>query len=386
MSLIHMLVAAVCGVLGLAGTAYFALSTWAGLRYCRETRNDKLATFLPPVSILKSLKGIDPHMYAAFSSHCSLEYPDYEVLFGVSDPDESALALVQDVQRDYPHKKVRVIVCPESLGLNGKVSNLAQMLPQAAFEHVIINDSDIVVPPDYLQRVMAPFRDPNVGMTTTLYRGIAGKTLGSKLEALGISTDFAGGVLLARAMEGGIRFGLGATVATTKTMLARIGGLEPLAGYLGDDYELGARTADAGSRVELASTVPATTLPDYSFRDFWLHQMRWARNVKDRRPGQYFGLIATFGLAWAILAVAVAPSYWWTWVILGLTAAARFTAALLVGQRVLRDPQVLPHLWLIPLRDFVALAVWFASFWGDTVVWRGTQFRLRDGKLEAADQ
>lgn len=386
MSLIHMLVAAVCGVLGLAGTAYFALSMWAALRYFRETRHDRLATFLPPVSILKSLKGIDPQMYAAFSSHCVLEYPDYEVLFGVSDPDEPALALVHDLQRDYPHKKLRVIVCPATLGLNGKVSNLAQMLPQAAFEHVIINDSDIVVPPDYLQGVMAPFRDPNVGMTTTLYRGIPGKTLGSKLEALGISTDFAGGVLLARAMEGGIRFGLGATVATTKTVLERIGGLEPLASYLGDDYELGARAADAGSRVELASSVPATTLPDYSFRDFWLHQMRWARNVKDRRPGQYFGLIATFGWAWAVLAVAVAPLNWWTWAILCVTSAARFAAALFVGRWVLRDSQLLRHFWLIPVRDFVALAVWFASFWGNTVVWRGTRFRLRDGKLEAADR
>ena len=231
---------------------------------------------------------------------CVIDYPEYEVLFGVSDPQEPALELVSQLQQEFPQRKLRVVQCPKSLGLNGKVSNLAQMLPHASYEHIIINDSDIVVPLEYLRRVMAPFDGAAVGMVTTLYRGVAGNTLGSRIEALGISTDFAGGVLLAREMEGGIRFGLGATIATTKAVLERIGGLEGLTDYLGDDYELGARAAAAGLQVVLSHTVLQTTLPDYSFRDFWLHQMRWARNVKDRRPGQYFGLIATFGLAWAI--------------------------------------------------------------------------------------
>ncbi len=197
--------------------------------------------------------------------------------------------------------------CPDVLGLNGKVSNLVQMLPQARFEHIIINDSDILAPRDYLLRVLAPLAQPKVGMVTTLYRGLAGTTLGSKLEALGLSTDFSGGVLVARLMEGGIRFGLGATIATTKTVLREIGGLEPLVDYLGDDYELGARTAAAGYKVELADIIVETALPDYSFRDFWVHQLRWARNVKDRRGAQYFGLIVSFGMVWAILAVLAAP-------------------------------------------------------------------------------
>ena len=369
-------------LLGVGGAAYFALSTWAGLRFRREVGSSTTSGYAPAVSIMKSLKGIDPHMYAAFASHCALDYPEYEVLFGVQDPAEPALALVQRLQQEFPRQALRVIHCPESLGLNGKVSNLAQMLPQARYEHVIINDSDIVVPRDYLRRVMSPFADPAVGMVTTLYRGIAGRTLGSKLEALGLSTDFAGGVLLARAMEGGIRFGLGATIATTKNVLEEIGGLAALADHLGDDYELGARTSAIGRKIVLADTVPETALPDYSFRDFWLHQMRWARNVKDRRAGQYVGLIATFGLAWAMIAVLARPFSWWTWAILAITAAARFTSAIVVGKGVLNDLQVLPHLWLVPLRDFVALAVWIVSYCGDTVVWRGVRFRLKKGKLE----
>jgi ceramide glucosyltransferase len=384
-TLISTLVAAVCGLLALAGTAYFVLSIVAALRYRAEPQVAALG-FTPPVSILKSLKGTDPHMHAAFVSHCALHYPEYEVLFGVSDPEDPALAVVAQVREEFPQATLRVVHCAEVLGLNGKVSNLAQMLPQARYEHVIINDSDIVVPPDYLRRVMSPFVDAKVGMVTTLYRAVAGRTLGSRIEALGLSTDFAGGVLLARAMEGGIRFGLGATMATTKTVLEKIGGLTQLADYLGDDYELGARTAANGYTVTLAGPVVETALPDYTFHAFWLHQMRWARNVKDRRPGQYFGLIVTFGFAWAILAVLAGPFRWWTWLILGVTAVARFTSALVVGEGILKDRRLLRDIWLLPLRDFVALAVWFASYWGDTVIWRGLRFKLSKGKLKSIDR
>ena len=270
------------------------------------------------------------------------------------------------------------------LGVNGKVSNLAQMLPQARYEHIIINDSDILVPRDYLVRVLAPLAQPGVGMVTTLYRGLAGRTLGSKLEALGLSTDFTGGVLVARAMEGGIRFGLGATIATTKTVLHEIGGLEPLADYLGDDYELGARTAAAGHQVQLADIVVETALPDYNFRDFWEHQLRWARNVRDRRPGAVLWLDRDL---WPGLGCARRgwrrPRAWWTWLVLAVTVALRVAAAVVIGRGVLADPQVLRDLWLLPLRDLVALAVWMVSYFGDEVEWRGLRFRLRDGKTGA---
>ena len=376
------LVAALCALLAVAGTAYFVLCIWAAKRYVHERSSESRTPFSPPVSILRSLKGLDPQMYRAFRSHCLLDYGEYEVLFGVSDPGDPALGLVEKLREEFPLRQLRVVHCPEVLGLNGKVSNLAQMLPQARYEHIVINDSDIVVPRDYLRSVLAPMANPEVGMVTALYRGIAGTTLASKLEALGLSTDFSGGVLVARAMEGGIRFALGATIATTKTVVAAIGGLEPLADYLGDDYELGARTAAAGYRVELADTVVETALPDYSFRDFWAHQMRWARNVKDRRPGQYFGLVVTFAVVWAVFSVIAGPYQWWTWVILGVAAVARLTSAVVVGRGVLRDPQVLRDLWLVPLRDFVGLGVWVVSYFGNEIEWRGLRFRLHKGKLE----
>lgn len=385
MQLVLTPVAALCALLALAGAAYFTLCIWSAWRFCREAKATARFDFEPPVSLLKSLRGLDPHMYAAFRSHCQFDYEKYELLFGVSDPNEPALELVTRLQQEFPQRQIRVIHCPESLGLNGKVSTLAQMLPRAQYEHILINDSDIIAPPYYLRRVMSRFTSEHVGMVTTLYRGLTGTTLPSRIEALGLSTDFMGGVLVAREMEGGLRFALGATIATTKTGLRDIGGLEPLVDYLGDDYELGARTAAAGHTVELADVVVETALPAYSWSDFWSHQMRWARNVKDRRHAQYFGLIVTFGLAWGILAVLAKPQAWWTWTALAVIAFLRLAAAVAIGRTVLDDPSVLRDLWLLPLRDFAALAVWLASFVGDEVEWRGLKFRVRGGKLERVD-
>ena len=376
------LAAAVCDLLAAAGTAYFAMAIWAAKRFQKERVRAEDRDFAPPVSILKSLKGLDPNMYQAFRSHCLVDYPEYEMLFGAHDPGELALTLVEKLQQEFPERSLRIIHCPEVLGLNGKVSNLVQMLPQARYEHVIINDSDILVPRNYLRRVLAPFADPHVGMVTTLYRGMPGTSIGSRLESLGLSSDFTGGVLIARALEHGIRFALGATLATTKSVLREIGGLEPLVDYLGDDYELGARTAARGYRIELADTIVDTALPDYSFRDFWAHQMRWARNIKDRRPGQYLGLIVTFGLPWAILTVLLQPRALWAWLLLVVTAATRLAAAQVAGRDVLQDANLEKDAWLLPLRDFVALAVWIASFFGTVVTWRGQRFRLRKGKLK----
>ena len=376
------MVAAVGAVLGLAGAAYFVLCVWAAGRFRRQAGSFVHLDFEPPVSILKSLKGLDPHMYVAFRSHCLFDYGEYELLFGVSDSNEPALELVARIKEEFPDRTIRVVECPLALGLNGKVSTLAQMLPEAKYEHILINDSDIAAPPDYLRQVMRWFGDERVGMVTSLYRGLAGKTIPSRMEALGINTDFMGGVLVAREMEGGVKFALGATMAMSKRVLREIGGLEALVDYLGDDYELGARTAAAGYKVELADVVVETAVPDYNFGQFWSHQLRWARNNKHLRTEQYFGLIVTFGLAGAILSVMAAPERWWTWTAFAIVAATRLAAVVTIGRGVLSDPNVLRDLWLVPARDFAALAVWVASFAGDEVEWRGTKFRVKDGKLE----
>src|SRR6266853_5466200 len=262
--------------LAICGMGFSLLCLWSTSRFQREGRTPRPAS-TPPVTILKPLRGVDPQMYESFRSHCVQNYPEYEIIFGVSEADDPAVDAVHQLMQEFPNCKIQLVVCPQVLGNNRKTSNLVQMLPHAQHDNILINDSDIFVTPDYLRRVMAPFASEKVGMVTCPYRGIAADTLGSKLESVGISTDFIAGVLAARQVEKGIHFALGSTLAMSRTALEAIGGLEPLVDYLADDFELGNRISRAGFEVVLVDLVVETHLPPYSFRQFFEHQMRWAR-------------------------------------------------------------------------------------------------------------
>jgi ceramide glucosyltransferase len=349
--------------------------------------------FAPNVTILKPLKGVDARMYAGFVSHCQQRYAGhFEILFGVSSLDDPAVEEIERLRREFPFCTIRLIECPERLGTSGKVSNLIQMLRQAQYPYILINDSDIRVSPHYLERVMACFgaagkEDQRVGMVTAPYLGRTsaegkGLTLWSRLEALGISTDFLPGVLTARKIEGGIRFGLGSTLAVSRTALTAAGGLEPLVDYLADDYEIGVRIARAGYRVELCPETVETTVPAYDFRGFWDHQLRWARSTRDSRRWGYVGLGITYCIPWAVLNCIASGFALWSFTLLSLVLLARVSVALTVGVGLLRDEQVLRDIWLLPLRDFFGLAFWAWSFASHTVVWRGEHFELENGRIQ----
>jgi ceramide glucosyltransferase len=408
----HAFALAVEGVttaLAVAGMGYFIAAIVAA-RVFLTARRAPVQAFAPRVSILKSLKGLDPGMLDAFRSHCRQSYAgEFEMLFGVASPDEPAAEAVLQLQREFPERAIRLIQCPLRLGTNGKVSTLAQMLPHARYEYLLINDSDIAVGPRYLERVMgqfgenvagakAPFVEfaqtdglkpvptgpKRVGLVTALYRGSAHETLGSRLEALGIATDFMPAVLLARLVEGGLSYGLGSTLAVPREVLRGIGGFEALVDHLADDYELGARVAKAGYRVVLSSEVVETGVPAYAWSGFVDHQLRWLRTVRDARPGGYVGLVFTHGFAWALLnlvASGLSPVSLW---ILAMSFFLRLTLAMTAGTAVLGDHQVLPSLWLLPLRDIVMMGLWVAGFAGDTIVWRGERFHVKDGVLRRA--
>jgi ceramide glucosyltransferase len=395
----HAFALAVEGVttaLAVAGMGYFVAAMIAA-RVFISARRVPVPPFAPGVSILKSLKGIDPGMMDAFRSHCRQSYAgEFELLFGVSSLDEPAVEAVLQLQREFPERAIQLIECPLRLGTNGKVSTLSQMLPHARFEFLLINDSDITVGPRYLERVMGQFAEgpasnaatgeatKPVGLVTALYRGHAHGTLGSRLESLGIATDFMAGVLLARLIEGGLSYGLGSTLAVRRDALQKIGGFEALVNHLADDYELGARVTRSGYRVALSGEVVETSVPAYDWRGFVDHQLRWLRTVRDARPGGYVGMIFTHGLGWAllnVLASGLSPLSLW---LLGLSFFLRLTLAMMVGTEVLGDRQVLPNLLLLPLRDVVAMGLWAAGFAGNTIVWRGERFQVKDGVLHKA--
>jgi ceramide glucosyltransferase len=373
------------GAGAVCGTAFYLLCTGSALGYFRSRRSSAgAACKLPAVSILKPLRGTDPGMYESFRTHCIQDYPEYEIIFGISEPDDPAAELVDRLKREFPQRAIRLLVCNEVLGSNIKVSNLVQMLPHARHDFVLVNDSDIRVAPDYLRRVMAEFSNPRVGLVTALYRGNAAATLGSRLEALGISTEFMAGVLAARALETGLHFALGSTIALRREALTAIGGFEAVLDYLADDYELGYRVAGAGYQVSLASTVVETFVPAYSLGDFFSHQLRWGRSTRNSRRWGYFGLVLTFGFPWAVLATVVSRGAAWAWTLLAAALLCRVLMALVVGAKVAGDRQVLRDSWLLPLRDIIAVLVWIGSYTGRTVSWRGRRFTLKDKKLRPA--
>ena len=374
---------------------YFAATIAA--RVFISSRRAVLASFTSKVSILKSLKGLDPGMLDAFRSHCQQEYPgEYELLFGVSSLEDPAVPAVRQLQAEFPEHHIQLIECPQRLGANGKVSTLVQLATRARYDFLLVNDSDITVSPHYLSRVMAHFAPPEqrpfhqpprpVGLVTALYRGRMHRTFGSRLEALGIATDFMPSVLVARMLEGGLRYGLGSTLAVSREALQRIGGFEALVDHLADDYELGERIFKAGYRVALAADVVETSIPAYTWRGFRDHQLRWLRTVRDARPGGYAGLLFTHGFALALLNViasGLSPISLW---LLALMFFLRLSLGMTVGAEVLGDHQVLPSLWLLPVRDVIAFGLWIAGFAGNSIVWRGERFEVHQGKLYRSPQ
>ncbi len=381
-------------LLTLCGIGYSLLALW-GLRSFQRAVKASAARPaglrpMPGVSVLKPLRGADPRMYAGFVSHCVQQYEGpFELIFGVGTLADTAVAEVARLQLEYPDVPIRLMECPARLGSNGKVSSLAQMLPCARYEHVLVNDSDILVGPKYLQHVMAPFaaeamvptQKRVLGLITVPYIGRASATVCSRLEALGIATDFIPGVLAARALEGGLRFGLGSTLATTKSALAAVGGFEALADQLADDYELGARLHAAGYRVELVPEVVATSIPAYALQGFADHQLRWSRSTRDSRRAGYFGLLFTYVLPWALFTLVASGGELWSLSLLSIALLVRLAVALSVGVGLLHDEQVLRDLFLLPVRDLFGLFFWAWSYAGDTVVWRGERLRLHRGTL-----
>jgi ceramide glucosyltransferase len=378
--------------IGTVGSLFFYFLSACGLASFlsdagkKQSQPSLPAGQLPPVSILKPLRGVDPEIWESFCSHCEQDYPEFQLIFGVSDPLDPAIEIVHKLQAKYPDRPIELLVCDRVLGTNIKISNLAQMLPAARHEILLVNDSDIRVPRDYLRKVIASLADDSVGLVTCLYGGVPFPTLGSRLEALGISTDFVPGVLSARFLEKGLHFGLGSTLAFRRRDLETIGGFEALLDYLADDYELGRRIAASGKRIELSDTTVATFLPAYTMRQFLRHQLRWSRTIRDARRWGYAGLLFTFGVPWALATLLAAQGAPQAWLLFALTVVVRLAVGFAAAEFVLHDRQTfrsaLPrNLLLLPVRDLIAPLVWAAGFMGSRIHWRGDVFDLKDGRL-----
>ena len=370
-------------LLATAPLAYYVVATFAAWGFFRRERARTLPTFTPPVSLLKPVRGVDFASYENYSSFCRQNYPDYEILFAVNDAADEAVPLIHRLIAEFPERRIRLLVGAENLGSNRKVNNLARLSREAQHEVLALTDGDVRVGPNYLREVVAPFSEKSTGAVTSFYRGIAQKNLGAEIEAIGASSDFFAGVLIAESTEG-MNFALGASIVTTKGWLSAIGGFAPIAGMLADDYELGLRIAKAGGRVLLSREPVWTMYPAQTAKSFWDHQVRWARTVRLCRPLSYFGLIFTLGLPWTVFAALVAPTKWSAAAYILAYLILRHVMAWTVGVWGVGDDVLRRKLWLVPLRDAVYSVVWLASFASNRIIWGGEKFTLKKGQMASA--
>ncbi|HEX5413309.1 MAG TPA: bacteriohopanetetrol glucosamine biosynthesis glycosyltransferase HpnI [Terriglobia bacterium] len=361
---------------------YYLAALFSAWRYFRRPV-DRHPDFCPPVSILKPVKGMDRECYENFASFCNLDYPEYEILFGVMDVDDPVIPVIRRLIEDYPSRAIRLFVGSPWKGWNRKVRQLCRLSHEARYPVLVLSDSDIRVEPDYLRAIVNPFRNPNVGAVTCMYRMQPEPKLPSEIEAVGLTSDFMAGVVVARQLEG-VKFALGASIAVTAERLEELGGFEAIADCFSDDFELGRRIADVGHEVELIPYTVASISPSQGLFDAIRHQLRWAVGVTNSRPWGQLGRLLTQALPWIIAATLVhhtweaTAGFWSAYLML------RMAVAWTVGVWGLKDPLLSRKWWLVPVWDALAFFILAASFSKRRIEWRGNAFYIRKGRLSPA--
>jgi ceramide glucosyltransferase len=374
-------------VLGVAALPfiYYLLVLYSSWRFFRRSRIEAApkSDFAPPVSILKPVRGLDPEAYENFASFCNQDYPEYEVVFCLGDADDPSLAVIEQIQRDFPGCAIRVLFRAGRSAPNDKVAKLDQLVKEAHYEYLVINDSDVRVAPDYLRTVIAPLARPAVGAATCLYVSAEDKSVVDRIQTIGMISDLYAGILVARELDG-VKFALGETIVTTRTTLAQFGGYHALENRPADDLLVGRMIAEQGHEVELLPYA-VMTVPDYSsMRDLFLKRLRWMVVMRHMRPWGHLGLIFTLGLPWSIAAIAVHPTVAVALSYLGAYFALRIAMAWAIGIWGLKQSSLWKIMPLLPVWDAVAFAIWVTSFLHNSIRWRGDDYYIRNGELVLA--
>ncbi len=371
--------------IGMAVAAWFyGMAAYGAWSFFRQRRPEDCPSdgWSPGVTILKPLKGLDRDLYENLRTFCRQAYPRFQIVCGVASASDPAAAVVRRLQREFRDLDIALVIDGRIHGTNYKVSNLINMMAEAKHEVIVLSDSDIRVPPDYLARVVAPLRDESIGLVSCLYRAVAADGLATELDALFINTDFCHQVLVARVVEQPT-YAFGASMAIRRSTLEQIGGFRAVADLLADDYFLGHRVASRGLKLWLSDCVVETVLSLGSLKRLFQHQLRWARTFRSVRPLSYFATVVTHGTLFALLNLVVG----------GFSAAAicasmalvawRMASVGLISWRFLRSDLRLPQIALVPVKDLFMSAVFFTAFAGNTVWWSGRRFRvLRTGEME----
>ena len=363
----------------LIACSYSLFTIYAAWRFFRSASG--VVNTLPPVSLFKPLKGASADLYENLASFCRLDYPVYQLLCGVHDPHDPAVAVVERLQRDFPSCNVRLVVKTDMLGSNAKVDTLHRLAVAAAYDIFVISDSDVRVEPGYLRAIIPPLTGAQVGLVTCPYRGGATTPFPALCESFLINSLFSPLVIVASQVEK-TTYAFGATMAVKRCCVEAIGGFPTIANYLADDYYLGHLVSKAGYEVRMVPYVVETNPGVASLRELFHHQLRWARTQRNCRPSGYFGTVVTLGTLWAVLGWFLNGASPLIQLLAWTTLFSRLLSVGVVSGIFLRSFLTLKSLWLVPLTDMFAFFIWSASLWGNTVQWGEHTFRVqRNGKM-----
>ncbi|MFZ9739194.1 MAG: glycosyltransferase [Prochlorotrichaceae cyanobacterium] len=329
---------------------------------------------LPKVSILIPVRGVDEGALANWTSFCQQNYPDYEVLFGVMDPQDPAVPVLEQVVAQFPDRAQLLTNLPPR-GINHQISNLSYLVEASHHEVVIFADSDIRVTPEYLQRVTQPLKDDRIGLVTCAYVDHRPQYLGAALAALGRSLDFIPSVLIARTLDGGLKFALGPTIVLKRSVLMAFGGLDPVLNRIGSDFHLGRLTREAGYGVELATYLLNNDCGEETPQQVFQRELRWSRTIRWNRGSEYYGLVFTHGTVYSLLLLLVSGLHPWAIGVWAVAWSLRiFQGFVLLS--ILQLPQLKRWLWILPLRDLMTFWVWLRGSYGREIFWRGRWLKV----------
>ena len=374
-------VSAVFMVLAVLGGIYYICSTAAlVVHFCRwdKVESGDWRVEGPKISILKPVSGADACAKENFQSFLNLDYSNYEVLFGVLNPQDSAVPIIEDIVKQSERAFLHVGSSIE--GSNNKVRILHNLALHAEGDIFVIADSDTRATPDFLKQIAGSLSSPDTGVVSCIYRGINGISAADALEGLHMTCVFAPGVAAAECVTG-VDFALGAALAVRRNVLEKIGGFEAIADYLADDFQIGHRAAAVGYGVKVSQYVVDITLSKEPLINVLARELRWARTTAVSRPAGHAGLIITFGFAYALIFWLLSGFSSAGLAVVGCVTAARALSAY-TGAKVLNDREFYRRAWLLPVRDLLSFAIWIAGYMGRTVHWRGRKLRLlKDGRM-----
>jgi ceramide glucosyltransferase len=370
--------------LGIAAipSIYYTIALFSCVRFFLAARAeaDEKSGFEPPVSILKPVRGLDPDAYENFASFCRQDYPDYEILFCVGDTNDPVFPLLEQLIREFPERRIRILIGSGREAANDKVAKLVRLVDEASHEYLVICDSDVRVNSNYLHKIVAPLANPKIGAVTCFYVPTEDTTWVQHLQDVGMLSDFYPGILVAKQLDG-VKFALGPTIGTTRARLQAFGGYAFLENRPADDLLVGRLIADQGYEVALLP-YSISTVPDYqSLRELFHKRLRWITVMRHMRPWGHFGLIFTLGLPWALLAVAVRPTFGIAACYLGGYLVFRTALTAVVGAWGLRQRGVWMKMPLVPVWDGLACLIWLVSFTRKSIRWRGQDYLIRNGEL-----